>query len=88
MKEDWGVFTVDDWQVRALCRGLKTDLFFEEEYEEDAKAICALCEVSVECLEHALKEGLFDDYSGIYGGLTPRSRRTLRRKRAKERTGK
>ncbi len=72
----------DDWQVRALCRGNHSHLFFppstferkddRERRESRAKAICAVCPVEVECSEYAL--AIREPY-GIWGGLTEADRR-------------
>lgn len=69
----------DPWEDSALCRQVDTgDLFFPERGSgaEAAKRICHGCPVQAECLEHALKH---DERYGIYGGLSPRQRRALRR---------
>ena len=50
--------------------------------EDAAKAVCAACPVRQACLEHALSAS--EPY-GIWGGLTLRERRMLRRTRAVER---
>lgn len=39
--------------------------------EERAKAICAVCPVSLECLEFAMDN---DIKEGVYGGMTPTER--------------
>ena len=43
----------------------------------DAKKVCTECEVKVECLEYALAN---DERFGIWGGLSERERRKLRRR--------
>ena len=43
----------------------------------DAKRICAQCTVKSECLEYALKN---DERFGIWGGLSERERRRLRKR--------
>lgn len=64
------------WEQLAACAGADPDMFFPErgESDEPAKAICARCEVRVECLEMALDRRLVD---GIFGGLTAAERRPL-----------
>lgn len=42
--------------------------------EQDAKAVCASCQVREECLDHALAQG---ERYGIWGGLTDIERRHL-----------
>jgi WhiB family redox-sensing transcriptional regulator len=72
------------WQERANCLGVDPDLFFPERgaSTREAKAVCRGCEVRVECLEYALEHG---EKFGIWGGLSERERRRVRRQRAMER---
>ena len=72
------------WQTRANCLGVDPDLFFPERgaSTKEAKSVCAGCEVKPECLEYALSNG---EKFGIWGGLSERERRRLRRQRALER---
>jgi len=69
------------WQDRANCLGVDPDLFFPERgaSTREAKSVCAGCEVRLECLEYALANG---EKFGIWGGLSERERRRLRRQRA------
>jgi WhiB family redox-sensing transcriptional regulator len=62
------------------------DLFFPERgaSTREAKAVCRGCEVRDECLEYALDQG---EKFGIWGGLSERERRRVRRQRAMERRG-
>ena len=73
-----------DWQTRANCMGVDPDLFFPERgaSTREAKAVCRGCEVRGECLEYALAHG---EKFGIWGGLSERERRRVRRQRALER---
>ena len=72
------------WQEQANCLGVDPDLFFPERgaSTKEAKAVCRGCEVRVECLEYALSHG---EKFGIWGGLSERERRRVRRQRALER---
>jgi len=74
------------WQERANCLGVDPDLFFPERgaSTREAKAVCRGCEVRAECLEYALAQG---EKFGIWGGLSERERRRVRRQRALERRG-
>lgn len=74
------------WQERANCLGVDPDLFFPERgaSTREAKGVCAGCEVRAECLEYALEKG---EKFGIWGGLSERERRRLRRQRALARRG-
>ena len=69
------------WQERANCLGVDPDLFFPERgaSTREAKAVCRGCEVRAECLEYALDHG---EKFGIWGGLSERERRRVRRQRA------
>jgi WhiB family transcriptional regulator, redox-sensing transcriptional regulator len=67
------------WQADALCAQTDPEAFFPEKggSTRDAKKICASCEVRAECLEYALKN---DERFGIWGGLSERERRKLRKR--------
>lgn len=69
---------LEDWQERALCAQTDPEAFFPEKggSTREAKRICAGCEVRAECLEYALAQ---DERFGIWGGLSERERRRLRR---------
>lgn len=66
------------WQADALCAQTDPEAFFPEKggSTREAKKICASCEVRAQCLEYALKN---DERFGIWGGLSERERRKLRR---------
>jgi WhiB family transcriptional regulator, redox-sensing transcriptional regulator len=76
------------WQWRAACRGEDSSLFFapnrpetrEEKTirERQAKGICALCPVRIDCLEYAIR---IREPHGIWGGLNELERRILIRER-------
>jgi WhiB family transcriptional regulator, redox-sensing transcriptional regulator len=68
------------WQDQAGCLGIDPDLFFPERgaSTREAKAICAACVVRVECLEYAIANG---EKFGIWGGMSERERRRVRRAR-------
>jgi len=72
------------WQEEANCLGVDPDLFFPERgaSTREAKAVCRSCEVRVDCLEYALAHG---EKFGIWGGLSERERRRVRRQRALDR---
>ena len=67
------------WQGDALCAQTDPEAFFPEKggSTRDAKKICSQCEVRSECLEYALNN---DERFGIWGGLSERERRRLRRR--------
>jgi WhiB family transcriptional regulator, redox-sensing transcriptional regulator len=66
------------WQERALCSQTDPEAFFPEKggSTREAKRICTGCEVRGECLEYALEH---DERFGIWGGLSERERRRLKR---------
>ncbi|WP_343600967.1 WhiB family transcriptional regulator [Mycobacterium sp.] len=70
--------TRDQWQDRALCAQTDPEAFFPEKggSTREAKKICLGCEVRTECLEYALAH---DERFGIWGGLSERERRRLKR---------
>jgi WhiB family transcriptional regulator, redox-sensing transcriptional regulator len=74
---------VDDsligWQERALCAQTDPEAFFPEKggSTREAKKVCTGCEVRVDCLEYALDN---DERFGIWGGLSERERRKLKRR--------
>ncbi|UOQ91144.1 WhiB family transcriptional regulator [Agromyces endophyticus] len=67
------------WQSDALCAQTDPEAFFPEKggSTRDAKKICTGCEVRAECLEYALGN---DERFGIWGGLSERERRKLRKR--------
>ena len=68
------------WQGQANCLGVDPDLFFPERgaSTREAKGVCRGCVVREECLEYALVNG---EKFGIWGGLSERERRRIRRQR-------
>jgi WhiB family transcriptional regulator, redox-sensing transcriptional regulator len=74
--EDEGVELA--WQEQSLCAQTDPEAFFPEKggSTREAKRICVGCEVKSECLEYALAH---DERFGIWGGLSERERRRLKR---------
>ena len=66
------------WQELALCAQTDPEAFFPEKggSTREAKRVCQSCEVRQECLEYALGN---DERFGIWGGLSERERRRLKR---------
>ena len=69
-----------DWQLRGLCRGKDSSLFFHPEGERGAarssretaaKEICMNCPVQTLCADHALR--VREPY-GVWGGMTEEER--------------
>jgi WhiB family transcriptional regulator, redox-sensing transcriptional regulator len=67
------------WQERALCAQTDPEAFFPEKggSTREAKRVCLSCEVRGDCLEYAL---LHDERFGIWGGLSERERRKLKKR--------
>lgn len=75
-----------DWMDHAACREVGAEPFFAETENElvrvdyrAAKRVCARCPVMGECLDYALELNIA---YGVFGGLTERERRVIRRRRA------
>ena len=69
------------WQAQAACRGAGADAFFPERGENylGVLRICSTCPVREQCLDFGINEK-----DGVWGGLTGRQRRKLRRRRLLE----
>ena len=67
------------WMERGKCLDADPEAFFPEKggSTREAKRICGVCEVREECLEYALSN---DERFGIWGGLSERERRRLKRR--------
>ena len=67
------------WQERSLCAQTDPEAFFPEKggSTREAKRVCLSCEVRVECLEYALEN---DERFGIWGGLSERERRRVKKR--------
>ena len=67
------------WQERALCAQTDPEAFFPEKggSTREAKRVCLSCDVRAECLDYALGK---DERFGIWGGLSERERRRLKRR--------
>ena len=68
------------WTEEANCKGADADLFFPERgaSTRKAEAICRACTVQDECLEYAVQNS---EKFGIWGGLSERVRRRVKRQR-------
>jgi WhiB family transcriptional regulator, redox-sensing transcriptional regulator len=79
LAEVFGLPDEQSWQERALCAQTDPEAFFPEKggSTREAKKICVGCEVRAECLEYALQH---DERFGIWGGLSERERRRLKRR--------
>jgi WhiB family redox-sensing transcriptional regulator len=68
-----------EWQERSLCSQTDPEAFFPEKggSTREAKQMCSRCPVKGECLEYALGH---DERFGIWGGLSERERRKVKRR--------
>ena len=71
-----------NWREDVACRDADPDLFFPIgttgaalRQMEEAKQICRVCPVQIQCLAWALGNGVAD---GVWGGTTPDERRVIR----------
>ena len=69
----------ESWQERSLCAQTDPEAFFPEKggSTREAKKVCIGCEVRPECLDYALAN---DERFGIWGGLSERERRKLKKR--------
>ena len=67
------------WQERALCAQTDPEAVGPEKggSTREAKKVCQTCEVRQDCLESALGN---DERFGIWGGLSERERRKLKKR--------
>lgn len=77
------------WMTHAACKGMDPDLFFPAQGGPvgPARDVCRDCPVRAECLDYSLEpHGLASqgEKFGIWGGVTERERRRLRRQRRGE----
>lgn len=64
-----------NWREHAACKGQPLRLFYDERHAAEARALCAICSVSDQCLADA-------DNDGIWGGLLPDERSRIPGRRA------
>jgi len=80
-----------DWTDRAACAGMDVNVFFDgagddsrgssgSAHLEQARAVCAGCTVTAQCLAFGQKHSR--GY-GVYGGLSGKQRQNLRRSEAR-----
>lgn len=78
-----------DWRHSAACRDEEPELFFPIgntgpalQQIDEAKRVCQSCDVQEPCLNWAIESG---QDAGVWGGLSEDERRSLKRRRARER---
>jgi len=66
------------WQEAGLCAQTDPEVFFPEKggSSKPARFVCQSCEVRQQCLDSALAN---DERFGIWGGLSERERRRLKK---------
>lgn len=66
------------WMAEGVCAQVDPEIMYPEKggSTREAKAVCMACPVRVACLEYALAN---DERFGIWGGLSERERRKLKR---------
>lgn len=69
------------WMVQARCLDADPEAFFPRKggSTKEAKRICAACPVREECLEFSVEN---EERFGIWGGMSERERRRLRKQSA------
>ena len=71
------------WHAEAACFGSNVHEWYPERGGDSARvarqriAICAGCPVLAPCRDHGIRHEVY----GIFGGLTPRARRLIRKER-------
>ncbi|ABS06121.1 WhiB family transcriptional regulator [Kineococcus radiotolerans] len=72
--------TSSSWREAGLCAQTDPEVFFPEKGgpSKTARAVCQSCDVRQQCLEYALAH---DERFGIWGGLSERERRRLKKDR-------
>lgn len=71
-------FTRPPWMRDGLCREHPEVDFYAQRNAEKARAICARCLVTDECLDHALA----NREEGVWGGTDEAERRAVRKRAA------
>lgn len=80
----------ESWPLRGACRGQRPHTFIPDdsgdrnvtaEQHGQALRFCENCCVVSECLEFAIET---NQQLGVWGGTTPRQRRTIREARQRE----
>jgi WhiB family redox-sensing transcriptional regulator len=71
----------EPWRKDALCREHRDLNWFPARGEQvdRQRAVCGRCAVASECLDFALSDEMTTNRHGIWGGLSARERRQLKR---------
>lgn len=76
-------FDTAPWRRDAACADEDPDLFFagDDASVREAKQVCAVCPVRMQCLETALA---VNEMHGVWGGMAEGERRRLIRQRRRD----
>lgn len=76
---------LDEWRIHGNCVGVDPEVFYPERGKptKQAKEICSKCIVQKHCALEALEN---NEKHGIWGGLSERERRRIRRQRKEQRS--
>lgn len=67
-----------DGLIVPCTSGPDPDLWYDEMFEDEAKSLCSMCPVMVECGRHAMVA----DELGVWGAMTQKERRAFARRAA------
>lgn len=67
------------WRHQAACKGRTALMFPDTPAVNEAKAVCRSCPVRAECADYALTH---NEPDGIWGGMSARERRRIRKRTA------
>lgn len=73
-----------DWMTIGACRGSSVDFFPTNGHHllsRDAKEVCNICPVQLECLDYALSHRI---EHGVWGGTDEVDRRRIRKSRSQD----
>jgi len=70
---------MNTWYSDAACKGMDVRLFFPEvgNIPEEARSVCERCPVIDACREWGIRH----EHFGVWGGLSEKERRRIRRER-------
>lgn len=73
-------FADDDWRQRASCLRTDVKMFFPDKRgsTKEARLLCDQCVVRQACAEYAIVNQI---HHGVWGGLSERQRRRIRKER-------
>ncbi len=65
-----------DWSAYANCIDIKTEVFFEASFEEEAESFCSACPVQLQCIQEDMDWGHSNSMPVAIGyrGISPEIR--------------